>query len=300
MRIQDNVIARRKITGTVFLAAVGVLAFSFSLPATRLAVHDLDPWLVAFGRAAVAAVLATGYLRCTTGPWPDRAQWFRLGLVACGVVIGFPVFTSLALITQTSAHSAVVTAGLPMSTAVWAVLRAGERPRAAFWVASLFGLLAVLAFILVSGDLRGGLEPADVFLLAAVVLAGLGYAEGGVLSRDLGGARTVSLALVLALPVTAPISVVIAAGEDFGGVGLDSWLGFGYVSVVSMYLGFFAWYAALARGGVARVGQIQLIQPVLTLAWSGLLLGEAFGTFTVFAGLAVLTCVVAAQRSRIR
>ncbi|MDT0529660.1 DMT family transporter [Micromonospora sp. DSM 115977] len=281
------------------LGALGVLAFSMSLPATRVAVQQLDPWFVAFGRAVGAALLAWAYLRSTGAPRPTPGQWRRLTVVALGVVVGFPLFTSLALSTQTSAHGAVVITALPAMTAVFAVLRAGERPPPLFWAASAGGLLAVLIFLGASGAVRGALAPPDLFLLAAVVLCGLGYAEGGALARELGGARTICWALLLSLPVTVPVMVVAAVAAPPRADPV-AWSAFGYLTVVSMFLGFFAWYAGLARGGIAQVGQIQLAQPVLTLAWSALLLGEAVTPASIAAAVAVLACVVLIQRTRDR
>jgi drug/metabolite transporter (DMT)-like permease len=279
------------------LGALGVLAFSMSLPATRVVVQQLDPWFVAFGRAVGAALLAWAYLRFTGAPRPTRGQRRRLSIVTLGVVIGFPLFTSLALTTQTSAHGAVVITVLPAMTAVFAVLRAGERPPPLFWVGSAGGLLAVLAFLVSSGAVRGALSTADLFLLAAVVLCGLGYAEGGALARELGGARTICWALLFSLPVTLPITVVAAAAHPPHADAV-AWSAFGYLTAVSMFLGFFAWYAGLARGGIAQVGQIQLAQPVLTLVWSALLLGETVTPASIGAALVVLACVVLIQRTR--
>ncbi|MCW3818255.1 DMT family transporter [Micromonospora sp. DR5-3] len=281
------------------LGALGVLAFSMSLPATRVAVQQLGPWFVAFGRATGAALLAWAYLRLTGAPRPTRDQWRRLSIVALGVVVGFPLFTSLALITQTSAHGAVVITVLPATTAVFAVLRAGERPPPLFWAASAGGLLAVLTFLGASGAVHGALSLADLSLLAAVALCGLGYAEGGALARELGGARTICWALLLSLPVTAPITAV-AAVADPPHADAAAWSAFGYLTAVSMFLGFFAWYAGLARGGIAQVGQIQLAQPVLTLVWSALLLGESVTPASIAAALVVLACVVLTQRTRHR
>ncbi|WP_166381089.1 DMT family transporter [Catellatospora methionotrophica] len=285
-----------RVTGLA-LGAVGVLAFSLSLPMTRIAVQQLDPWFVAFGRAVGAALLAGAYLLVTGAPRPSRAQWRRLAVVALGVVVGFPMFTSLALTTQTAAHGAVVIAVLPAMTAVFAVLRAGERPPPVFWAAGAAGLLAVLVFLVTSGAVRGALTVADLFLLVAVVLCGLGYAEGGALSRELGGARTICWALLLSLPVTVPVT--LAAGlADPPRADTTGWAAFGYLTAISMFLGFFAWYAGLARGGIAQVGQIQLAQPVLTLAWSALLLGETVTAASIVAALVVLGCVVLIQRTR--
>ena len=276
---------------------MGVLAFSLSLPATRVAVQQLDPWFVAFGRAVGAAVLAAAYLAVSRAPWPTRAQWRRLAVVALGVVVGFPLLTSLALTTETAAHGAVVVAALPAATAVLAVVRAGERPPPRFWAAAAGGLLAVVAFLVSTGAVRGAPAVGDAFLLGAVLLCGLGYAEGGALARELGGARTICWALLVALPVTVPASVaaVVARPPD---AGAAAWSAFGYVTAVSMFLGFFAWYAGLARGGIARVGQVQLAQPVLTMAWSALLLGEAVTPASVVAAAVVLVCVALTQRTR--
>ena len=281
----------------LLLGLVGVVAFSFSLPATKLAVADLDPWFVAFGRATVAALLAVAYLTAVRAPLPTRDQWRRLALVAGGVVVGFPLFTSLALTTSDSSHGAVVVALLPAATALAAVLFAGERPGLVFWLAALSGLLVVVGFTVAESG--GGFGAADLFLLIAVATCAVGYAHGGVLSRDLGGPRTISWALVLAVPLTLPITLVSAATITPAG-GAEAWAGFAYVSAISMYLGFFAWYAGLARGGVARVGQVQLSQPLMTIGWSALVLGEQVGSWTLLAALAVLASVVVTQRARVR
>src|SRR4051794_13162842 len=284
----------------VALGALGILGFSFSLPATRLAVADLDPWLVAFGRATVAAALASAYLTTTRAPRPTRAQWRSLAIAAAGVVVGFPLFTSLALQTETAAHGAVVIAFLPAATAVAAVVRAQERPSARFWLASGAGLIAVLAFIAGSeGKALSASGPnlADLFLLAGTALCAIGYAEGGALARDLGAANTICWALVVSAPVTITVSAIAAATTGLH-AGTTAWLGFAYVSAISMFLAFFAWYAGLPRGGVAKVGQVQLAQPVLTLLWSALVLSERVTPLTLLTALAVLAAVAATQRAR--
>jgi drug/metabolite transporter (DMT)-like permease len=298
MTAQSSAIAPRTVTVSGFaLGALGVLAFSMSLPATRVAVHELDPWFVAFGRAVGAALLAGAYLRITGAPGPSRTQWRRLSIVALGVVFGFPFFTSLALTSETAAHGAVVVTVLPAITAIFAVQRAGERQPATFWLASAGGVGGVLTFLGTSGAVHGKVSVADAYLLAAVLLCGLGYAEGGALARELGGARTICWSLILALPATLPIALVAALGHP-PTAGGEAWAGFAYVTVISMFLGFFAWYAGLARGGIAQVGQIQLAQPLLTLIWSALLLGEAVTPAAIVAALLVLTCVVLLQRTR--
>lgn len=301
MKSKDNAIAPRRETqptAGLALGAVGVAAFSFSLPATRLAVDGgLDPWFVAFGRATVAATLAVTLLVSVRAALPSAQQWRALALVAAGVVVGFPLFTSLALETETASHGAVVIGLLPALTAAFAVLRGGERPSRAFWLAALVGLAIVVAFAISTSD--GTVTRADLLLLGGTVLCALGYAEGGVLARDLGGARTICWALVLALPVSLPIAAISLATSTVDGIGAAAWASFGYVSVISMFLGFFAWYAGLARGGVAKVGQVQLAQPLLGLGWAAVVLGEAVGPATALAALGVLGCVAATQRARV-
>ena len=277
-----------------------MLGFSLSLPATKVALAGLDPWFIAFGRSVGAGALAAAYLLLIRARKPDVAQVRRLVVVALGVVVGFPLCTSIGLTMQSSAHGAVIIAVLPAATAVLAVLRAGEHPSRRFWLASAAGLVAVLTFVVVAGAVQGGVGIADAFFLAAVGLCALGYAEGGALARDLGGAQTICWALVVALPVTAPVTAISAgtAARDADQVTTTAWLGFAYVTAVSMFLGFIAWYAGLARGGVARVSQVQLAQPVLTIAWSALLLREPVGGLAIVAALAVVACVFATQRSR--
>jgi drug/metabolite transporter (DMT)-like permease len=279
----------------LFLGFLGVLAFSFTLPATRVAVEELDPTFVGIGREALAAVLAGLILLATRAPLPRRHQLFRLAIVASGVAIGWPIFTAFALRGLTSAHSAVVVGLLPAATAVVAVVRAGERPSRGFWIASVAGLVAVLAFAATQG---AGVSAGDLQILIAVALAAVGYAEGGALSRELGGWRVICWAVVLSVPLTVPIGAIAAATGDVH-ASSDAWLGFAYVTTISALLGFFPWYAGLARGGVAQIGQVQLIQPLLTLAWSALLLGEHIGPATLVASIAVLASVVATQRTRV-
>jgi drug/metabolite transporter (DMT)-like permease len=287
--------ARRSELRGLALATLGVAIFSFSLPATRLAVADLDPMFVSFGRAAVAAVLAAIVLRALRAPRPRGAQWRSLAIVSFGVVAAFPLFTALALREVDATHGAVVIALLPAWTAVFAVLRAGESPSPGFWLAAGFGLVAVLAFIASRG--LGAIELADLELLGATVLCSLAYAEGGALSRTLGGPQTICWALLLAVPLSVPVAIAFAPTD--GGIGTDAWLGFAYVSLFSMFLGFFAWYAGLSQGGVAKAGQTQLLQTPLTLALSALVLGEHVPALAIVCTVAVLASIVGTQRARV-
>jgi drug/metabolite transporter (DMT)-like permease len=279
------------------LGLLAVLGWSFSLPATRAAVEDLDATFVGLGRGAVAAALAAALLLLSRQSLPARRQLGRLALVAIGVVVGFPLLTALALRELTSSHSAVMIGLLPAATAVLAVALAGERPSRGFWVASGAGLVAVLAFAASRG--AGLPTGGDLLLLGGTALGAMGYAVGGALARDMGGWQVTCWALVLSAPVLVPVTAVAAARDGLGGAGGGAWLGFFYVSIVSMLLAFFAWYRGMALGGVAKIGQLQLVMPLLTLVWSALLLGESVGGLTIAAALAVLASVAATQGARV-
>jgi drug/metabolite transporter (DMT)-like permease len=278
---------------------IGVLAFSFTLPFTRVAVGGLSPLFIGSGRAVVAAALAIAGLAVTRQRPPTRAQWARLAIVAGGVVFGFPLLTSYALTQVPASHGAVVIAMLPAATAVAAVLRGHERPPRSFWIFAALGAVVALAFASVQGGGFGHLGWADLLLFGAVIAAAVGYAEGGLLSRELGSWQTVSWALVVALPAMLVLASVSVAVEPRHADGIE-WAAFAYLAAVSMYLGFFAWYRGLAIGPMAQVSQVQLVQPVMTIAWSALLLGEKLTVATVIGGLAVIACAALAVRVRQR
>lgn len=280
------------------LGWLGVLGFSVTLPATRLADPSFGGWTVGFGRALPAALLGAAILVVMRQPLlPPRAELPRLLVVVGGVVIGFPLFTSLALETVQSAHGAVVTGLIPAATAGAAILLAGERPRGSYWVALVIGLAGVLGLAVVQGAGRPRLG--DLLLVVAVVVAGIGYAQGGVLARTYGGWRVICWALVLALPAMIPLTVVSVLAYPPHDVGAKALAGLAYLSVISMCLGFVAWYEGLARGGVARVGRLQLAQPVLTLGWSVLLLGEHVDLPTLVAAAVVLAAVAVGRNARV-
>jgi drug/metabolite transporter (DMT)-like permease len=281
-------------TGGLLLGAVGVLLFSFTFPATKWALEGFSPWFIAFGRAVLAAVLACGALALRRAPRPTRRQVGRLAVVAGGVVVGFPLLSSLALQTAGSAHGAIVIALLPAATVVAAVALAGERPGPLFWLATLAGVAIVTAFAV--SESSGSLSGADLYLLAAVAVCGVGYAQGGALSRELGAIETICWALVLSLPLTLVVAALSLPASAPPGKALA---GFLYSGIASMFLGFFAWYAGLARGGVARVGQLQLFQPLLTVGWSALVLGEQIGWPVLVCGLGAIASVAVSQRARV-
>ena len=275
---------------------LGVLGFSLTLPATRIAVTDLDPVVVGLGRAVVASILAVAMLWATHQPLPSRKHLRSLLIVAAGVILGFPLLSAWAMQRLPAAHGAVVLGLLPLMTAIAGTLRAGERPSRDFWVASTVGSITVVLFAVTSG--AGQIQGADIALFGAGVAAALGYAEGGRLAQVLGGWQVISWALVLAAPVLA-LPVAIAVLQHGLVASPLAWLGFGYISIVSQFLAFFAWYQGMAIAGVARVGQLQLLQPFLTILASALLLGESITLLALGAALVVVASVALGKRAAI-
>ena len=250
---------------------LGVIIFSGSLPATRVAVSGFSPMFLTSARAAIAALLGIGLLALLRQPLPERRDIVSLAIVALGVVVGFPLLTALALQHITSAHSIVFIGLLPLATAIFAVLRGGEKPRPLFWLFSCAGGVAVAVYALsqnADASLAG-----DLMMVGAIVMCGLGYAEGAALSRRLGGWQVISWALVLALPVMALLALATLP-DVWTGISVPAWISLSYVSVFSMLIGFVFWYRGLALGGIAGVGQLQLLQPFFGLILAGFLLGE--------------------------
>ncbi len=271
----------------LLLGMAGVLCFGMTLPATRLALEGFDPWFIALGRAALAGLVSGVLLLLWRSPLPGRELWPGLALVSLGVVFGFPLFSTWAMQHVPAGHGGVVLAILPLATAAAGTLRNGERPSAGFWLFALLGSASVVAFSLYQS--RGAIVPADLALLAGLILAALGYAEGARVSRRIGAAATICWALVLSLPLTLPASLWLFSGAQLPGAAAP-WLGFLYVSLFSQLLAFFVWYRGLDLGGVARVSQLQLLMPFVTLAGAALLLGEAIEPATL--GFAALACVI--------
>ncbi|PGH57061.1 EamA family transporter [Azospirillum palustre] len=272
---------------------LGVIIFSGSLPATRVAVGGFTPLFLTAARAVIAAALAAALLALLRQSWPARRDLPSLAIVAVGVVAGFPLLTALALQHITSAQSIVFIGLLPLATALFGVLRGRERPRPAFWLFSTAGSLTVAGFALWQGG--GASLTGDLLMILAILLCGLGYAEGAALSRRLGGWQVISWALVLALPVMAGAALATMP-DDWTGVAMPAWIGLGYVSVFSMLVGFVFWYRGLALGGIAGVGQLQLLQPAFGLILAGLLLREPVAWTMIAATGLVVLCVAGAKR----
>lgn len=271
---------------------IGVLIFSGSLPATRLAVVDLEPVLLTLLRTVLAGSVAGAILLWTRQPVPTRQQWASLLVVLCGVVVGFPLLTALALQHVSAGHALVFMGLLPVLTALFGVWRGAERPSSRFWLFSCLGSACVVGFALMQAGMGSGLG--DALMLVAIVVCGLGYAEGARLARTMGGWQVICWALVLALPVSLPTALWWQP-VNLGHVSWQAWAGLGYVSLFSMLIGFFFWYAGLARGGIALVGQLQLLQPFAGFFLAGLLLGENITPTMMATALAVLLCVAGAR-----
>ena len=275
-------------TSGMLYGLLGVAAFSLTLPLTRLAVTVLDPVFVGMGRAVVAALCAGFYLYLGKHRVPTKQEFKVLAVIALGVVVGFPLLTAYAMRHVEAAHGGVLLGILPLATAAAGFVFSHERPSSAFWLMAVLGSTLVIAFSLLQGG--GALQLADAALLLAVICASSCYALGARLSQALGGLQVISWALVMAAPFVAVPAVMYAPVTFNFAPGI--WLSFIYVSVISQFLGFLPWYKGLALGGIARVGQTQLLQPFFTLAASALLLGEIVDGRTV--AFAVAVCVVVA------
>lgn len=282
----------RETTGLI-LGTLAVAGFSATLPATRVAVEHLDPTLVGLGRSVIAGVLALVLLLATRQALPGPAQIRGLFIVAAGVVAGFPLLSAWAMQQLPAAHAGVMAGILPLLTAVASALRTRERPSTGFWLASAAGSATVLMYAFFSSG--GGLQRPDMLLLAAAAAGAVGYAEGGRLAREIGGWQAICWALVLAAPFLA-LPAGIAVWQHGLSAPRASWLGFGYVTLVSQLLGFFLWYHALALGGVARVSQVQLVQPFLTLVVCALVLGEKVTPLMLGTAVLVVALVAVGRR----
>ncbi|MFG3290722.1 DMT family transporter [Streptomyces sp. NPDC048179] len=276
-------------------AALGVVAFSLTFPATAWGLEGFGPWALVAVRSVLAAAMAGGCLLFLRVRLPERRHWAGLAVVAAGVVLGFPMLTTLALETSTTSHAAVVVGLLPLTTALFSALRMGIRPSRTFWAAALAGAAAVLAFTVAQSG--GALTTADAYLFAALVVCAAGYTEGGRLARTMPGWQVIGWALVLCLPLTVPAAVLALSYEPVvwtaHGVAGVLWVAAG-----SQFLGLVVWYRGMAAVGIPKASQLQLAQPLLTLVWSVLLLGEHLSAAAPLTAAAVLVCIAVTQRSR--
>ncbi|RNF33752.1 DMT family transporter [Paracoccus methylarcula] len=272
---------------------LGMLIFSGSLPATRVAVEGFSPLFLTSARAVLAACIAIMLLKLLRESRPERGDMMSLAIVALGVVVGFPLLTAMALQYVTAAHSIVFIGLLPLATAIFGTLRGGERPAPLFWLFSCLGSLLVAGYALIQNS--DAQFTGDLLMIAAILACGFGYAEGATLSRRLGGWQVICWALVLSLPVMAALAWAVWPAS-LSGIGPAQWIGLGYVSVFSMLVGFVFWYRGLAIGGIAGVGQLQLLQPFFGLMLAWLLLHEPVAPSMIGITLLVVLCVAGAKR----
>ncbi|MEG1969561.1 MAG: DMT family transporter [Burkholderiaceae bacterium] len=274
----------------LILGLAGVAAFSLSLPMTRLAVSELSPGFVAWARMAGAGLLALLWLAFDRSRRPQRADAGLLAIAAGGVVIGFPLFSTIAMSTLAASHAAIINGALPFATALAAAIVFHDRQSRRFWLCAAAGSALVIGFALRGGGFA--LASGDLAMLAAVLTCAAGYAAGGRLAQRIGGIATIVWSLVLVLPLSLPLALWFAWQQP-PAAGAAAWIGFAYVTLISQFLAFFAWYNGLALGGIARVGQLQLLQIFLTLAAAALFFGETVDPSTwVFAAAVVITIAI--------
>ncbi|MFE7731142.1 DMT family transporter [Streptomyces anthocyanicus] len=280
--------------GTV-QAALGVVAFSLTFPATAWGLEGFGPWSLIAVRSVLAAAVAGSCLVVLRVAPPERRHWLGLAVVGAGVVLGFPLLTTLALQTSTTAHAAVVVGLLPLTTALLSALRVGTRPSRTFWIAALAGAAAVIAFTVQQSG--GALTSADAYLLAALLVCAAGYTEGGRLARVMPGWQVIGWALVLCLPLTVPMAAIALSLEPVR-LTAHAVTGLLWVAIGSQFLGLVVWYRGMAAIGIPKASQLQLAQPLLTLVWSVLLLGEHLPVAAPLTAAAVLVCIAVTQRAR--
>jgi drug/metabolite transporter (DMT)-like permease len=280
----------------MLIGFIGVAIFSLTLPFTRIAVQEMTPFYVSFGRGIIAGVCGALLLLLTKSPLPTRSQFKKLLITALGVVYGFPIFTSLAMKTLPSAHSGIVLGILPLAMSAMGAIRFRERPSFAYWVTAVCGTLLVLVYSMVDG---GGLALGDIWLLLAIVTAAIGYSEGGKLAEEMGAIKVISWAMAMTLPINIPATYLFA-NTALTDLSTNVFISFLYIGLFSAFIGFFFWYRGIALGGVARVGQVQLLQPFLTLIGAYLLLGEPITLLNMVFAIAVLVVVLIGRKTKIR
>ena len=281
----------------LMLGFVGMAIFGGTLPATRMAVSQIDPIALTSLRTAIAGLCSLALLVVLRRPLPPRALWPQFAIAMLCVSILFPLLMSLGMQTVDASHGGVVLGILPIATALVAVTITHERPRPLFWIASIAGAALVIAFALRQGG--GTLSAGDLLLFAAVAVSSIGYAFSGRLTAEMPGWEVISWVLVIGLPISLP-AAALTMPADVTHIAIKPWLGLLYVALFSQWIGFFAWNAGMAMGGIARVSQVQLLQPFITFALAALINGETITWQTVLFAAAVVATVAISTRTRAR
>ncbi len=282
---------------SIFYGSLAIIAFGFTLPVTRLAIQELDIIFVGLGRAIVAAIFATIVILIYSPRLPPKSIWIRLIITSLGVVIGFPLFATIAMKYANASHGGVILAILPLATAIASVPFANERPSLGFWICGILGSGIVIIFALSENNSSENqtIGFGDLFLFLAVISAAIGYAQGGALSKTLGGWQVICWALIIGAPLLIPVILIFSENVNYS-ASMQAWGSFVYLALISQFLGFFAWNKALASGGIAKIGQLQLLQPFVTLLASAYLIGELISYKQILFAM-IVVCIVAIGRN---
>lgn len=286
-----------KETKGMLIGFVGILIFSLTLPVSKIAVLSFDPYFIAFGRALLAGLVAMAYLIYKKEPLPQKKDFAKFAVIALGVVFGFPIFTTVAMTQGSSSHGAVILGMMPLATTVIGVIRFKERPSLGFWLVSLLGAFLVVMYALLQNS--GSFTNVDILLVLGGICACIGYVEGGELSRKINPRAVISWALVISLPINI-VMTYATFDMSYLYVGTWPWITFIYLSLFPMFLGFFFWYEGLAVGGIARVSQVQLIQPFCTLLAASILLGDSLTLMNVVFAVLVISTVILGKRMLVK
>ena len=286
-----------KETKGMLIGFIGILVFSLTLPVSKITVVSFNPYFIAFGRAALAGLVALSYLSYKQAPLPSKTDLAKFAVIALGVVFGFPIFTTVAMKEGSSSHGAVILGMMPLATTVIGVIRFKERPSIGFWLVSLLGAGLVLVYALLKSS--GSFTYIDGFLVLGGICACVGYVEGGELSRKMNPRMVISCALVISLPINI-VATYFTFSSTYWGADVIAWTSFVYLSIFPMYLGFFFWYEGLAIGGIARVSQVQLIQPFCTLLASSFFLGDHLTAMNLVFAFLVVSTVILSKRMLVK
>lgn len=283
-------------TKGMLIGFVGIAIFSLTLPFTQMAVNEMSPFFLAFGRASIAGICALILLLFNKSKFPNRVQIKKLIIIVVGVVYGFPIFTSIAMTTLPSSHSGIVLGILPLAMSLFAAIKYKEKPSLSFWLTSIFGTFMVISYTFMDND--GSLMIEDLWLLFAILFAAIGYSEGGILSKEMGSIAVISWALVISLPINLFASYVFYE-TSYATISFQAFMSLMYVGLFSMFIGFFFWYKGIAIGGISRVGQVQLIQPFLTIIGAYFLTNEKITFLNILFALIVLIVIIIGRRTKI-
>ena len=284
-------------TKGMLIGFVGISIFSLTLPFTQMAVNEMSPFFVAFARASIAGICALILLIFTKSKFPNKIQIRRLIIIVIGVIYGFPIFTSIAMKTLPSSHSGIVLGILPLAMSLFAAIKYKEKPSSSFWMISIFGTFIVISYTFI--DNNGSLMIEDLWLLFAILFAAIGYSEGGTLAKEMGSIGVISWALVISLPINLFASYLFYE-INYSSISFQAIISLAYVGLFSMFIGFFFWYKGIAIGGISRVGQVQLIQPFLTIVGAYFLTNEKITTLNILFAFMVLIVIIIGRKTKIQ